>query len=430
MQKFSKPYINEALTELGFTELTEVQNRVWQMFDQSKDMIIEAKTGSGKTHAFLLPIFANLAEDIQQVQALIIAPTRELSEQIYKFATAIAKHAKKPISIEKYVGGEDRNQTLARLEKGMPQIVIGTPGRLKDLVLQENLLKVYTAKYFVIDEADMTLDDNFIITVDNLAATVDESTKFMVFSATIPEKLRPFLNKYLTNPKMLQVHPDEIANLNISHYFVKTKEQDRLLYLNKVIKAINPYLAIVFCNTKTSANEVYEWMKVNQLNATLFHGELDYRKRRQLMKRINRLEFQYIVATDILARGIDIEGVSHIINYELPRDVEFYIHRSGRTGRIDFSGETISLYEFNDNSYLNKLEAKGVHCEYREIKQNQLVEATGRNQRAKRVYQGGEIERKAVSLVKKPKQVKPGYKKKFCKEVEEKKKQLRKKRRR
>lgn len=428
MRQFSKTYINDALKTLKFTELTKVQKQVIDKFDKYKDMVIEAKTGSGKTHAFLLPILDSLNEDINQTQAVIVAPTKELATQIYNFAIDIVKFSPKEVIIERYIGGDDRKDVMRKLKNRMPHIAIGTPGRLKDLVISENVLKIYTAKYFVIDEADMTLDDNFLVTVDNLAATIDDKAKFMVFSATIPVRIKPFLSKYLDNPLMLNVHPEEISNLNISHYFIKTKEQDKFLYLSKVVKAINPYLAIIFCNTKESAEKVYEWMNVNKMNSTLIHGGIDYRKRKQLMRRVNNLEFQYIVATDILARGIDIIGTSHIINFELPRDIEFYIHRTGRTGRVNFDGISISLYEFHDNRYLNQLEAKGIKCEYKEIKNNQIVDGTIRNKRKKRIYSGGKMEKQAKNMIRKPTKVKPGYKKKYKKDIEEQKRKLRKKR--
>jgi ATP-dependent RNA helicase CshB len=250
----------------------------------------------------------------------------------------------------------------------------------------------------------------------------------MVFSATIPLKIRPFLKKYLNNPLMVSVHPDEISNLNIEHTFIKTKERDKFGVLEQVINVINPYLAIIFCNTKETANSLFDYLASKGLNITLIHGDIDFRKRKQLIKRINNLDFQYIVATDILARGIDIIGVSHVINYELPRDPEFYIHRSGRTGRINFDGKCISLYDFEDNTYLDILEAKGIVSQHKAIKNNQLTEINQRNKRQKRVRPENELDYQAKAKVRKPKKVKPGYKKKYNQKVEKEKKILSRKR--
>ncbi|MBN2540795.1 MAG: DEAD/DEAH box helicase [Bacilli bacterium] len=427
MKHIQTDFINEALKSIGFKDLTKVQETVIPLLESNKDCIVEANTGSGKTHAFLLPIFEALKPENNEVQALILAPTRDLANQIYQFAGDIASRSEQPIIIDLFIGGSDRDQGLENLIKRQPHIVIGTPGRLYDLVIKENVLKAYTCKYFIIDEADMTLEHDFMDQVGAILDIVQPSATKAVFSATIPQGLKPFLKKYLKNPKTIDVHPDHISSLAIEHYFVKTKEQDRFIGLKKVVQAINPYLAIVFCNTKESSELVFNWMKQLSLNVVLIHGGLDYRKRKQLMKRIERLEFQYIVATDIFSRGIDIKGVSHIINYELPRRIDFYIHRTGRTGRVDFDGMAISLYEFNDNSYLDKLEEKGIKCVYKDIINKEIVDATVRHQRQKRERKENDLDLQAKLLVKKPKSIKPGYKKKYKQAVDSTKKKLAKK---
>lgn len=423
MKKFKKAYLNDALSAIHFQVLTDVQNKVLELDQKNRDMIVEAKTGSGKTHAFLLPILDRLNEDDPSVQAVIIAPTRELALQIYRFTTELVQYSPKEIKMNLITGGMDRDQTIEQLNSRQPQIVIGTPGRIHDLVFRENILKIYSAVDFVIDEADMALDEHFIVALSQIAGVL-ESAKKMVFSATIPERLMPFLRKYLSNPMTLSVHPDEISNLNIDHYFIKTKEKPRMEILSQVLKAINPYLAIIFCNTKESAEAVYDMMMASEKNAVLFHGDLNYRRRKQQIRRINQLDYQYVIATDILARGIDIIGVSHVINYELPKDIEFYIHRSGRTGRIDMDGICVSLYEFDDNSYLDSLEEKGVKAAYKAIKNNQFVDAKVREARSKRDWKENEIDRLAKNKVRKPKKVKPGYKKKYKAKVETEKKKL------
>jgi len=423
MKKFKHEYLNKALENINFKELTKVQNDVMDIIEKNKHLVVEAKTGSGKTHAFLLPILDDLDLENKKVHAVIIAPTRELARQIHRFALELIKPAQEDIYIDLFIGGEDKEDSLEKIAHRQPHIVIGTPGRLHDLVIKENALKIYNCDYLIIDEADMALDQNFLEQVDNLAASV-QNAKIMVFSATIPARIKPFLRKYMENPIMLEVHPEEISNLNIKHYFIKTREQDRFILLKKILASINPYLAIIFCNTKESANTVYDWMKEENKNVTLIHGEIESRKRKQIINRINNLEFQYIVGTDIISRGIDIIGVSHIINYELPRDFEFYIHRSGRTGRIDFDGECISLYEFNDNTYLDKLESRGIKTQYKTIKNNQIVDTIVRNKRDRRVRPENELDYEAKRKVRVSKTVKPGYKKKYKQAVAEEKKKL------
>ncbi|MFP4477957.1 MAG: DEAD/DEAH box helicase [Candidatus Izemoplasmatales bacterium] len=423
MKKFRKTYLNEALADIHFSELTDVQEKVYELDKQNRNLIVEAKTGSGKTHAFLLPILDRLEENVDYVQAVILAPTRELATQIHRFLKELTEYSPNEIKVDLITGGSDRDQIIEKLGNRQADIVIGTPGRIHDLVFKENVLKIHQAKYFVIDEADMALDENFVEELSNLA-NVSTSAKKMVFSATIPERFTPFLKKYLENPITINVHPEEISNLNIDHYFIKSRERDRQVVLKEIISAVNPYLAIIFCNKKESAEEVYNLLVNQGENACLFHGGMPYRKRKQLIQRINQLDFQYIVATDILARGIDIIGVSHIINYELPNDLEFYIHRTGRTGRVNMDGQAISIYAFNDNQYLDKLERLGINSTYKEIKDKQIVDARQRNKRDSKDWKENELDRLAKQKVKKPKKVKPGYKKKYKEKIAIEKKKL------
>ncbi|MBN2696893.1 MAG: DEAD/DEAH box helicase, partial [Bacilli bacterium] len=384
--------------------------RVIPMVMKGKDLIVEAKTGSGKTHAFLLPIFDRLDEKKPVVQAVICAPTRELATQITNFAKTLATYSPEAIDIRLYTGGGDRNEEIRRLRQNQPQIVIGTPGRLLDLIRQENLLKAYTANVFVIDEADMTLDEGFLTDVDGIASVFSKEVQMLVFSATIPEKLQPFLRKYLDNPEFMKIHPLREHNLAISHFLIKTREQQKENLFAEIITAINPYLAIVFANTKENCQVVYDWLSENKYNAVMITGDVPYRKRKQLIERIRKLDFQYVVATDILSRGIDIEGISHIINYDLPEDPIFYIHRTGRTGRMNNDGIAISLYEFSDYQYLDRLESLGIKCTYKTIKDRNFVDVKERDERTKRQKPLAPIDRKTMAMLKPSKKVKPRYK--------------------
>ena len=422
--KFKKEYLNQAIQDLGFESLTKVQETVIPHVLKNKNIMVEAKTGSGKTHAYLLPLFEKLDESKNVMQILISAPTRELARQIYDMAKHLASFSNDPIDIRLFTGGSDRDQEMTRLEKSQPQIAIGTPGKLFDLIRKMNLLKSYTVSSFVIDEADMTMDQGFIEEMDGIASTMPEAVQMLVFSATIREEIQPFFKKYLQNPVQIQVNPQEISSLNIKHYFIKTKEQDRFRLLDQIMNSIQPYLAIVFCNEKKSAETVYQYLQSQKKNVALLHGDIPFRKRKQIMDRLHQVEFQYLVATDIIARGIDIEGISHIINFELPKDIEFYIHRTGRTGRMFLDGLAISLYDFNDNSYLDKLEKKGLTCTYKEVKNKEFVEVRERNSRDKRIKQPTKVEVIAKNMVKKQFKVKPGYKKKLASKVEEQSKKL------
>jgi ATP-dependent RNA helicase CshB len=415
-----KKYINSAMEDLKFADLTEVQKKVIPLILEGKDLMVTSETGSGKTHAYLIPIFQKLDENNHSLQFLISSPTRELAEQIMTFARQIASFSETPIDIRLFTGGTNRPDEMARLKKSQPQIVIGTPGKLKDLVVKENLLDVHLVKTFVVDEADMTLDEGFLEDVDNVAGKMmDGRLQTLVFSATLPEQIQPFLRKYLKSPEFIQISQRNTTSLNIAHYFVKTKGHVREEVLKNLLKTINPYFAIVFCNTKESADFVYSVLVAEKYNVGLLHGGLEARKRKQVIAGVRGLKFQYLVATDLLSRGIDIPNISHIINYELPRDWEFYVHRTGRTGRMDKDGIAISLYDYDNDEYLNMLEERGLKTGYKEIVGGNLVDGKIRAEREKRGKIISEAEKKAIAILPKNKDVKPGYKKKYAEQVKE-----------
>jgi len=424
-----KPYIKDALADLMFKETTQIQEAVIPLALKKRDIIGQSQTGSGKTHAFLIPIFESLKEDLQQVQTVITTPTRELADQIYNVAMHIASFSDKPIAIARYMGGTDKERSIAKL-KNQPQIVIGTPGRIKDLAINERALLVHTAGMFVVDEADMTLEAGFLQDIDQIAGTMAKNLQMMVFSATIPVGLKPFLKKYMTGPEHIHISPRQQTAVKIEHILYPTKHRARIEVLKKILPVINPYLAVIFANTKKHAAEISRELLAAGFNVGEIHGDLDPRKRRQMMNRIRNLEFQYIVATDIAARGIDIEGISHVINFELPADLEFYIHRTGRTARASFDGVAITLFDTGEEESLALLEARGITFVYKEIdKSGEWVDANARNRRVSREKRENEIDKIAKAKVRKPKRVSPGYKKKMKAEMDKVRRQEKRKRR-
>ena len=424
-----KSYIKEALAELNFKELTKIQQEVTPLALAKKDIIGQSQTGSGKTHAFLIPIFEHLNEAVEKVQAVITAPTRELAEQIYQVAVQIAKHAPTQVNIARYIGGTDKQRTLDRLNT-QPHIVIGTPGRIKDLAINERALLIHTANTFVIDEADMTLEAGFLTDIDQIAGTMDKSLQMMVFSATIPVGLKPFLKKYMQAPEHIHIEPRQQTAVKIEHVLYPTRHRDRTDIVKTLLTVLNPYLAVVFVNTKKKAAVVAGDLKKAGFKVGEIHGDLEPRTRRQMMNRIRNLEYQYIVASDIAARGIDIPGISHVINYEIPTDLEFYIHRTGRTARAEFDGIAITLYDTNEEIALLELESRGIDFKYKHLSDSgELVESNSRNRRISRPKHENEVDKIAKAMVKKPKKVTPGYKKKMKLEMEKVRRKERRKRR-
>ncbi len=418
----NKDYINQAVAKLGFKKLTEIQEKVIPVALKGSDIIGCSQTGSGKTHAFLIPIFEKLNEDEKRVQVVITSPTRELANQIYKNAMQIANESEKTIDIRRYTGGSNRTKEIERLKKSQPQIVIGTPGKINDLAIKENVLSIYQANTFIIDEADMALDTGFLEDIDQVAGKMNDDLQMMVFSATIPEKLKPFLRKYMNQPFEVYIKPRELSSLNIEHIFMPIKSKEREEVLKKLIKVINPYVAIIFCNRKETVEELGTVLYNEGLNIAKVHGGISPRERKRVMASANKGEFQYIIASDIASRGIDIDGVSHVINFDLPKEMEFYVHRSGRTGRANYTGMAISLYDVKDNDYIDFLERKGIKVEYKEIKNGELVERRERKERDKRERVTAGFDKNTVNVKKHDKKVKPGYKKKYHRNLQKAKK--------
>ncbi|MGT2832697.1 DEAD/DEAH box helicase [Streptococcus halotolerans] len=420
-----KPYIQTALDEIGFKEPTAVQQKLIPVVRSGRDLVGESKTGSGKTHTFLLPIFEKLDEDKSEVQAVITAPSRELATQIYQATKQIASHSKKGLRVVNYVGGTDKLRQMERLKTAQPHIVIGTPGRVYDLVKSGDL-EIHRAHTFVVDEADMTMDMGFLDTVDKIAASFSKDVQMLVFSATIPQKLQPFLKKYLTNPVIEQIKTSTVIADTIDNWLISTKGKDKNAQLLNLSKVINPYMAMIFVNTKERADELHSYLSANGLKVAKIHGGIPPRERKRIMNQVKNLDFEYIVATDLAARGIDIEGVSHVINDAIPQDLSFFVHRVGRTGRNGLSGIAITLYQPSDDSDIRELEKMGISFEPKVLKNGEIQDTYDRDRRHQREKAYQKLDTEMIGLVKKKKKkVKPGYKKKIQWAVDEKRKKER-----
>ena len=264
----------------------------------------------------------------------------------------------------------------------------------------------------------MTLEFGYLEDIDAVAGKMKEDLKMMVFSATIPQMLRPFLKKYMQTPVIVEIDDDKVTTDNVEHVLIATKHQDRYDVLKKIMNIIDPYICIIFANKRDEVAKITKQLREDGFKVGEVHGDLEPRERKQMMRRIHNNEYQYIVATDIAARGIDIDGVSHVINLEFPKEPDFYIHRSGRSGRGKYTGVCYSMYDTSDEANLRVLEKKGIIFKNMAIKNNQFVDLGERLKRTKRVKQQTELEKKVQSIIRKPRKVKPGYKKKRKREIE------------
>ena len=404
-------FIMEALADKGFEQPTEVQEKLIPVIKKGKSVIGQSQTGSGKTHTFLLPLMNKVNPQLDEVQILITAPSRELANQIYQEAIQIAKFSQPEMRVTNFVGGTDKQRQIAKLKNQQPHVVIGTPGRILDL-MNEQALKAHTAFAFVVDEADMTLDMGFLEEVDQIAGRLPDKLQMLVFSATIPEKLKPFLKKYMENPIIEHIKPKNIISETIDNWLISTKGKDKNRLIYQLLTIGHPYLVIVFANTKQRVDEITDYLKDQGLKVAKIHGDISPRERKRVMRQVQDLEFQYVVATDLAARGIDIEGVSHVINAEVPSDLDFFIHRVGRTG---LDGTAITLYSPADEEAISEVEDLGIKFQPKEIKNGELVDTYDRNRRTKREKSKDALEDPTlIGLVKKKKKkIKPGYKKKI-----------------
>ena len=402
-----KPFIEEALNELNFVETTSVQELVFKKLKSNTNIIVQSATGSGKTHAFLLPIFNRIDVNSKNVQAVII-PTRELATQLFNVASQIAKYA--DIDVRLYIGGSSRDNEIRRLNISQPQIVIGTIGRIHDLAVQANALKIYSALDLVIDEADMVFEEKAIVEVDKVLSIIVGNPKFWLFSATLTKGLRQFINKYLSGTDEIIIEEKELTKSSIEHCFIPCKAKQKEDVLLNIIDIINPYLLLIFVNTKEKVIELSKFLANNDIKVATIHGDLDDRTRRQTLKRIQDMQYRYIIASDIASRGIDIQGVSHVINFDLPKDTEFYIHRTGRTARYDQTGIAFALYDYDDEKYVEFLRKKGLNVKFKKIVNGEFVPT-----KLEKAIGTQKLKEKTDAVHAKhplPKKVKPGYKKK------------------
>lgn len=418
MSKFTdyqfKPFIREAIGRLGFENPTPIQKEMIPLILKGTNAIGQAHTGTGKSHSFLIPILERTDAAVDELQAVISAPTRELATQLFDELAKMTEGTDVRSSL--LIGGTDKQRSIGKL-KSNPHIVVGTPGRISDMA-ENGALAIHTAKILVIDEADLAFDMGFIEDIDKFASKMPANLEMYVFSATIPEKLKPFLNKYMETPVHVKIGERKPLTEGMHYSLVPVRSMNKRKKLLHVIESINPYLAIIFTNTRQNADGLAAYLAENGIKAGKIHGDLSPRERTRMMKQIRDLEYQYIVATDLAARGIDIPGVSHVINFELPDELEFFIHRVGRTARAGLEGTAITLYEPSEDDKIVKIEKLGIPFVHEDVKNGEWVEVKERHARRNRVKEEDDVDRKATSFVRKPAKVKPGYKKKMAQEVE------------
>ncbi len=401
--------VNEFIGLNHFVEPTPIQGEVIPVALKGRDIIAISDTGTGKTHSFLIPLLEMIDTTSDQVEAVITAPTRELAMQIFRNAKLMME-VKPELRIKLITGGMDRAKMSDSL-KQQPHIVIGTPGRIKDLFLTQSVLRVENAGIYIVDEADMTLEYGFLDDVDAICGRMSANLQMMAFSATIPENLKPFLKKYMQNPKIIQMKEEHYSNPKIEHILIPCKHKSYSDTLISILPGFMPYVCLIFANTREEAGRVASELRKTGENVIEIHGGLQARQRKQAMKQLEHVEHSYVVATDIAARGLDVGEITHVVSLGFPSELDFYIHRSGRTGRAGKEGVCFALYKEADQKGIEQLRAKGIEFAHRTFKDGQWRELKpqGKKKSAK-----NDLAEKAISkkLTRKNEKVKPGYKKK------------------
>ena len=350
------PEIQQAVEELGFEAPTPVQAQTIPfLLDNQNDMVVLAQTGTGKTAAFGLPIIQQIDTSKKHTQALILSPTRELALQIASDLANFSKFTDK-INIAVVYGGADIRKQISQLERGA-SIVVGTPGRTLDLI-RRNKLKLNAISWLVLDEADEMLSMGFKDDLDAILETAPATRQTLLFSATMPAEIISISRKYMKTPHEITVGKKNTGAENVEHHYYLIHAKDRYLALKRVAD-INPNIyGIIFCRTRMETKEVAEKLMQDGYNADALHGDLSQAQRDQVMARFRSKHLQMLVATDVAARGLDVNDLTHVINYNLPDDPEIYIHRSGRTGRAGKKGISVILIHLREKGKLREVERK------------------------------------------------------------------------
>lgn len=408
----------DSLEQLGVKSPTQIQQLVIPLALKNKNIVGISNTGSGKTYAFVVPLLEKINDKSTNLQVVIISPTRELATQLYNVCEELVKIYNPDIKVKKFIGGTNKTDTSSKCH-----IAIGTPGRIHDLFIQDSSLRVDQASTLIIDEADMVFEDNYLEKIDEIKSRISATdVQFMVFSATINQNLSSFLKKYLTDTKVIDCSGVKGISDNVEHGLIKAKFEQKDHKLLQLLSTFNPYTCLIFASHKTDVERLYYFLNENGYKVGMLHGSMQPRQRKRVVKDMLDDKYQYLVVSDIVSRGMDLKMVTHVISYDLPSELVFYSHRSGRTGRFDSTGYSYLLYDVNDLENINKIQSTGITFKEYNIVKGELVERKQRNYSKN----NGSVD---VIITKKEKRVKPGYKKKQHEKYLQAKKALNKKKR-
>jgi ATP-dependent RNA helicase RhlE len=354
-------YMNSVADAVDYTIPTPIQEQSIPLILEGVDLIAQAQTGTGKTAAFALPILQILSENkpdagTNPIRALVLTPTRELAQQVADAFEALATHLPSPIGITAIIGGEDINLQLDQLRRGV-QVVVATPGRLLELI-REDFINLEKLRVLVIDEADRLLALGFAEELEQLLEVLPVDRQTLLFSATYPKKVVALTQQVLQNPVQVNASGDIPTVVNIEQRVIEVNALNRRPLLCHLLKEEGWKHVLVFVKSKRAARNLTAKLRRDGINADEFHGDLSQDDRSSVLRQFKNRRIRVLVATDIAARGIDIENLSTVVNYDLPRSPVDYIHRIGRTGRAGAEGVAVSFVDHNDQAFFNVIEKR------------------------------------------------------------------------
>ena len=354
--KFEDLHISEpilrALNDMGFEEPTPIQREAIPVAKSGQDMIGQAQTGTGKTAAFGIPALEQVDPTIQDPQVLILSPTRELAIQVAEELNKMSQHTN--IQALPIYGGQDIGRQFRMLKKH-PQVIVATPGRLMDH-MERKSISFDHVKVVILDEADEMLNMGFVDDINKILTAVPEERQTLLFSATMPKAIQELAETYLTEPTLIRMKPTQVTMDLIEQYYIEVQDRQKFDVLCRLLDIQAPELAIVFGRTKRRVDEVTEALKKRGYMAEGIHGDLSQQKRDSVIRQFREGTIDILVATDVAARGLDISGVTHVYNYDLPQDPESYVHRVGRTGRAGKAGVAMTFVIPREIEHLHAIE--------------------------------------------------------------------------
>ncbi len=347
-----EPKVLQAITELGFEEATPIQTKSIPFALEGKDLIGQAQTGTGKTAAFGIPLINKIPASEDRIVALVMTPTRELAIQVADEIGKLTRY--KGLRSLPIYGGQEIGRQIRALKK-RPQIIIGTPGRLLDHINRKTI-RLEDVQTVVLDEADEMLDMGFMEDIQSILKLIPEERQTMLFSATMPQNIQRLAQQFLKNPEHVSVIPKQVTAPSIEQAYIEVHERQKFDALSRLLDMESPELAIIFGRTKRRVDELSEALQKRGYSADGLHGDLSQNQRDNVMRKFRDGSIDVLVATDVAARGLDVSGVTHVVNFDLPQDPESYVHRIGRTGRAGKEGKAWSFVTPREIDHLHFIE--------------------------------------------------------------------------